>query len=380
MNIQEFVLKLSSHALEKPEKYLVPGVNGPYNDPERPIRNLGHWLIIFSFCYRWTGESCWRDEVNRIGNLILEDIINRPKGNFYHRDKKGKDRCNGLIGPAWTIEALTSCYSVLKEEVFLKCASDVFLRHPWNEAEGLWNCLDIDGSTLPIDLTFNHQLWFAYSGTRIIEHKQETEIFNRVKGFLNKLDHNLLILENGLIWHLLKNANEKSTTVDAISIFKQLRRKLRQCYYFPRRYRNLKLKSIGYQSFNLLAFGPLRKAFPDNPFWESKRFVKSVNFIKSNYYKNKIINNMYSFQYNGPGFEIPSIFYHFADVINDEKDIYNEIKYWLDLQFSKTFDEIEFMFSKNNPDPPTLTSRIYELLLFNNETNLDFKCNISNYS
>ena len=52
MNIQEFVIKLSSNALEQPKKYLVSGVNGPYNDLERPIRNLGHWLIIFSYCYR----------------------------------------------------------------------------------------------------------------------------------------------------------------------------------------------------------------------------------------------------------------------------------------------------------------------------------------
>ena len=58
----------------------------------------------------------------------------------------------------------------------------MFLRHHWNEAEGLWNCLDIDGSILPVDLTFNHQLWFAYSGSRVIEHKQNTQIHNVLKG------------------------------------------------------------------------------------------------------------------------------------------------------------------------------------------------------
>lgn len=376
MNIQEFVIKLSSNALEQPEKYLVPGVNGPYNDLERPIRNLGHWLIIFSYCYRWTGQSFWQSEVNRIGDLILEDITNRPEGNFYHRDKKGKDRCNGLIGPAWTIEALTSCYSVLKDEAYLNCASDVFLRHHWNEAEGLWNCLDIDGSTLPVDLTFNHQLWFAYSGSRVIEHKQNTQIHNSLKGFLNKLDRNLLILENGLICHLLKNAKRFSPK-EAISIFKFAWRKVRQCYYFPRRYRNLKLKSIGYQSFNLLAFGPLRKVFPDHEFWESERFFKSVNLIVSKYYKKKIINNIYSFPYNGPGFEIPSILCGFSDIYNDIIDIDNEVKYWLDLQFSRTFYASEFMFSRNNPDPPTLTSRIYELLRFSDERIFNYEISLN---
>jgi hypothetical protein len=377
VSILEFVLNLSRSALQHPEKYLVPGVNGPYNDLERPIRNLGHWLIIFSFCYRWTGESCWRHQVNRIGNLILDDIINRPKGNFYHRDKMGKDRCNGLIGPAWTIEALTSCYSVLKEEVFLQCASDVFLRHPWNEAEGLWNCLDIDGSTLPIDLTFNHQLWFAYSGARVIEHKQEAEIANRVKEFLNNIESNLLVLENGLIWHLLKYANKKVPSNEILSFIQLIKRKIRYYYYLPRRYRNLKLKSIGYQSFNLLAFGPLRKVFPDHEFWQSEIFFKSVNFIVSKYYKKKIIDNIYSFSYNGPGFEIPSILCSFSDVYNDIGNIDNEVKYWLDLQFSRTFDESEFMFSKNNPDPPTLTSRIYELLQFSDERILNYEISLN---
>ena len=88
-------------------------------------------------------------------------------------------------------------------------------------------------------------------------------------------------------------------------------------------------------------------------------------------------DNIYSFPYNGPGFEIPSILCGFSDIYNDIIDIDNEVKYWLDLQFSRTFYASEFMFSRNNPDPPTLTSRIYELLRFSDERIFNYEISLN---
>ena len=64
-------------------------------------------------------------------------------------------------------------------------------------------------------------------------------------------------------------------------------------------------------------------------------------------------------------------------IYNDIIDIDNEVKYWLDLQFSRTFYVSEFMFSRNNPDPPTLTSRIYELLRFSDERIFNYEISLN---
>ena len=92
------MISISNRALANLEFYLQPGHNGPYNDPETPVRNYGHWLITFSKCFEVTGEQKYLDKINELADyIILKE--SRPFGfSFHHRSKEGKDKCNGLVG------------------------------------------------------------------------------------------------------------------------------------------------------------------------------------------------------------------------------------------------------------------------------------------
>ena len=45
MKLSEFLLKIAenSHSVQNEEGKFLPGNNGPYRDPETPVRNSAHW-------------------------------------------------------------------------------------------------------------------------------------------------------------------------------------------------------------------------------------------------------------------------------------------------------------------------------------------------
>ena len=94
----------------------------------------------------------------------------RCSHSYQHRNKEGKDQCNGLIGQAWTIEALVKAYEYFEVEDCLGIAKEIFIAHPFSETMGLWNSLEPDGTVLPVDPSFNHQLWFCAAGTMVANH------------------------------------------------------------------------------------------------------------------------------------------------------------------------------------------------------------------
>ena len=128
----------------------------------------------------------------------------RPQNNsFYHRSKEGKDSCNGLIGQAWTFEALVKASEILNDLKYVQLAEDVFFQHHFNKHYGLWNRLEINGDILSIDTAFNHQLWFA-AASSLIHTSGKEKIRERILQFLNCLDNNLSVLDDGLIYHPIK--------------------------------------------------------------------------------------------------------------------------------------------------------------------------------
>ncbi|MDP6592504.1 MAG: agl cluster protein AglQ, partial [Candidatus Poseidoniia archaeon] len=85
MKLIEFIIELSQRAIKEPSKYLAGGHNGPYLDPETPVRNKGHWLITLGKVFQITSDSEYQ---NTVGSLA-DDLYNhdaRPHGySFYHR-------------------------------------------------------------------------------------------------------------------------------------------------------------------------------------------------------------------------------------------------------------------------------------------------------
>ena len=372
MRLNKMILKFAENSkkLQNEDGLFLQGHNGPYYDPETPVRNSGHWLIIFSKCYELTDEKKYKDKVYRIAEYLTSEDV-RPNGNsFYHRNKKGKDRCNGLIGQAWTFEALVEAAKTLEDNKYSLLAEEVFFQHKFHEEHGLWHCLGIDGKILPIDRTFNHQLWFAACAS-LIKSQKSNEILRRIKKFINMLPQNLTIMENGMIFHPIERlfkVNSINCNIENKRLLKKVKKILKILRNFILNKRILTEKeiydkeiyrSIGYHSFNMYAFAILKSQLPNNVIWQSDLMERSINFLLSNEYNSLLENNKYSFPYNPPGFEIPYSLYMLKKMKREE---FIEIsKYWINKQFNKCFNKESFMMDRNTKDALTHTARIYEL-------------------
>ena len=130
MKLSDFIILSAEKALKLQDNNgsFPPGHNGPYHDPETPVRNSGHWLITFAKCFSLTGKSVFRERVVGAGKYLMSKTA-RPYGHsFHHRNKNNKDRCNGLIGQAWTIEAIAQAAMTLEDESYSDLAEDVFFQ------------------------------------------------------------------------------------------------------------------------------------------------------------------------------------------------------------------------------------------------------------
>jgi len=288
---------------------------------------------------------------------------------FYHRNKKGKDSCNGLIGQAWIFEALAEATRLLNAGKYALLAEEVFLQHSFNEEYGLWNHLEINGRVLTIDGTFNHQLWFAACAS-LIESKQNAEIRNRVKRFMDCLPRNLTILKTGLVYHPIERSLEEQIThnftqrdkvkrclggiIKVLKSIKWIERILTR-----RRIKGERYRSVGYHSFNMYAFAILKTQFPTHPFWNSTSLRKAVDYMLTDEYRNNIDNNKYSYSYNPPGFEVP----YSLDILGDinEEKLTEISQWWINEQFRRCYNKKTGMMDRNTDDTLTHTARIYEL-------------------
>ena len=368
MNLIDFFIFLSGSVINEEIKYLQPGHNGPYNDPETPVRNYGHWLITFSKCFELTGEQIYLNKIKEFAEYLISDNA-RPFGySFHHRSKESKDKCNGLIGQAWVFEALAFASSVSGDEKYSEIVEDVFFQHKFNDDLGLWNRLEIDGTILSIDSTFNHQLWFAACVSLFYTSRRE-EVRERIFRFMDCLPKNLSVLDNGLIYHpierqLYQTGSGRSKNFRLIKFIKTSLSFLRAMDGTTKNsnqmYREKMInKSIGYHQFNMYAFAMLKETLPDHSFWQSLEFDKSVDYLLSAEYKKGLSENKYGFSYNPPGFEVPYALSVFSDMTEDELI---EISSWyVNEQFKRCYNTETSMMEKNTEDPLTHTARIYEV-------------------
>lgn len=356
-------------AVKHPNKYIRSGHNGPYHDPETPTRNTGHWLITFSRVYEWTGDEKYR-AATKHGAEYLLSLDARPHGySFYHRNKKSKDKCNGLIGQAWTIEALAKASDILEDPKYGQRAEEVFFQHHFNEHYGLWNRLEIGGNNLSIDLTFNHQLWFA-SCASLLKTTKEKQIKKRVRSFLDCVLENVTVFDDGLIYHPIERKlnDEYSSVALKVRLKKTVLKVLRSLGVNKykqnliddeEKHKRMIHKSIGYHHFNMYAFAMLKEQMPDHYLWKTEEFKKMVSYMLTDEFKQGLENNKYGFPYNPPGFEIPYALSVLGDL--SERKLTDISEYWLNQQFMRCYNPETMMMDKNTEDPITHTARIYEL-------------------
>lgn len=329
------------------------GHNGPYHDPETPLRNTGHWLITFAKAYELSGEDEFLAAVEQTAKYLTR-TDHRPFGkSFRHRVTSEKDQCNGLIGQAWTIEALVVAAETLNKPELYELAEEVFCLHPFDEQIALWECIDVDGTNLSFDRTFNHQLWFAAVGGLLAD--ENSEIRRKVCMFLDKLEQTMRIYKSGLIRHPLDPAVPLSLYArHPIKYSGLIRSRILNRVRPPDRKRDLQTKALGYHSFNMYAFAMLRENFPQSDIWDTATFNQALNYVQNEDYRDNISNSDISFSFNPVGFEVAYVLETF-DVC--DQSIRREWIYW---QLSKTFDYSSMLMNECTEDSNTLAARLYE--------------------
>ncbi len=341
--------------LRREDGSMPAGHNGPYHDPETPVRNTAHWLITFAKAHQVTGEARFVDAAyGAAGYLAGPDA--RPGGaTFWHRTSPSKDRCNGLIGQAWTIEALAVAAETLDMSDLAALGETVFLLHPFDEREGLWNRVETDGTVLGFDATLNHQIWFAAAGALLLG-EPGNEVDRQVKRFLDALPTNMSVHSNGLINHPVAKAHigrgaNPGIKVKAKSLALRAVRR-------GRSRQSATYKEIGYHAFNLYALSLLKQALPDHSFWQSDLLGRTLEYVDSAPYAPALDDNKYGYPYNPPGFEVAYALQVFADRYG--RDTVAEISGWVSGQLERCYDHGARMMRLGTDDPETHAARIYE--------------------
>ncbi len=324
-----------------------PGHNGPYNDPETPVRNTAHWLFLFADLYEKTGENKWKNAGEKAAEFLMSEDA-RPAGKSFHcRDKAGKDQCNGLIGQAWVIEAL-----VKAAETFSRCdcyelAEEVFMMHPWDDNVGIWHRVEIDGTVMAHDATFNHQLWFAATGGLLA---RTPSAQRRALCFLENIAAQVQLYPNGVIYHTSTMGAAVNYLKNGSAAFlKEIKSRTGK-----RKRRNLLYsKSAGYHAFNLYAFAMLKQSFPDAKIWDSSKFKTLVTAHRSDEFERDCRESEFGFRYNLSGIEIAyAVETFFAD--NDEAEE------WVERQLNETYLDDSRPFAHDARDENTAVARTYE--------------------
>ncbi len=381
MTLLEFVDNIATQAILRPEEFFVPGHNGPYLHPETAVRIKSHWLITFCKLYEWTGNPQYKAKAEEFAQFLLSKDA-RPKGySFYHRNTQKKDQCNGLVGQAWTFEALAEAAKTFQEQTFVKVAEEVFLLHHFNETHALWNILEINGKILPIDNAPNHQLWFAAGMSRIPSDNNLVHL--RINQFLDQFLENTTILDSGLIYHeydfLPSDAYAKPHHVSIKTRFKYQCKQIMAT--FSRKqpqivetsmistlekkeklWDKMKNKSIGYHAFNMYALAMLKRAYPEHALWNQPTFHTMTSYLHSEEYQQGVMENQFSFPYNPPGIEVPFALSELESLDTNQSALL--LEHWFRQQVTRTFNKKTQMFDNNTKDTTNLTARMYEMTRF----------------
>lgn len=354
------------------------GNNGPYYDRETNVRNMAHWCVTFSEYYLHTKEDRYKKLAVMLADGIMNSEYYNGTGVYKCRESEGKDDVNGVIGPAWIIQGLVYAYDVTDDERYLDRAYSLYDAVAFDDKLGLWIVVDTNNNKRKIDLTFNHQLWFAAAISMINKKKIDSKIEKELDLFLNKLPKNVKINRYGRIRHF--TSNKKFGALSGIVRFGiDLASDVLELLNLP----SLAYKEAGYHIFNLYGFAILKDNYDvDIAFLNTNKYRKALEYLATAQYARMIDTkdiskdlthvstkltdsaNVFAYAYNSPAFELPYV----SKIFNIFDEIMQEISEKIaNKQIDDTYDAHSNSFAKNTDDPIALTARIYEILVGNDE-------------
>lgn len=320
-----------------------PGCNGPWAETVTPVRNTGHWLITLARAYQLSGDRRFRQAGEKAIGYLLSPAA-RPDGyTFLHRPPPSEDGCNGLIGQAWSLQALIAGYRLTGDEDLLQTASEVFSLHAFDQQLGLWHMHEVDGRELGLSPTLNQQIWFAAVGRQLGELGVEPAAA-RARRFRQRLPHYLRLDAEGFFRHMMLTPGFARA---------QPRRVLGELLNRTwRRSRQRELR-VGYHAFCLAGLARLLPEGLGEPSEDLARKVRSA--LKAAIDKGSAFeSNRYAYGYNPVGFEIALALERFP--IGDGREPAD----WAQRQLDLCFDPARSLMVHQSADEATLAARFCE--------------------
>jgi hypothetical protein len=332
--------------VQHPDGSFPAGHNGPYRDPETPVRNTAHWLVTLCDLYRETGHELWGAAAHRAADYLLGEEARPAGASFFCRTNPSKDRCNGVMGQAWAIEGLIAAARALGREDADRVAKEVFFLHPFREEQGVWERVEVDGSHPGPDRTFNHQLWFAAIGGQLGDEEAGRRALHFLKGPGTRVE----TYRDGIICH---GSRIERLPLSRSSRPRDLMLGVRSAVSRWRSRRVLWSKSVGYHAFNLYAYALLKQRFPAEPFWRGETMTRMLAVTLTPTFKRDLDDNPYGYPYNPPGIELALA----GEVFGLDATYCRE---WIAMQVARTLDHRGSLLTRGVPDRATSAARIYE--------------------
>lgn len=346
---------------------ILGGLNGPYDDPETPVRNLCHLIIITSLEIKIFNNSKYIDILEKMSRELCG--LQSEDGLFIMRLKKEKDLCNGVIGHSWVIEALLYLHMVFKEEKYLNMAAQIASKHSRVERLNLWAIPNKVPTDLTIDYTFNHQLWYAASLAELNNVLKNTIFQQQLDCFILSLDLNMTNSGYGKIAHTIYRRLGKIATIKSC-----VKRMINLTNDFLSR-KSMAYKEEGYHVFNLMALARISNVYPNYKLECNKKIIKALQYVNTDSFFKGLNNpmyhldqslhndlsdsetqfNIYGYPYNVPAFELCYISKIYKGIISP-----NVVERCLCEQWAKTYNMKVNRLSNNVHDVCTINYRIYE--------------------
>jgi len=318
------------------------GKNGPHNHNMTPARNTGHFAIFFLYLYTITSDEKWKLAGRKSLNYLL--TLRPLGGSFWHRKEKFKTSYNGLIGQAWSIEALIYGYSVLSEKIYLESCKNLINIHEFDSKECLWHEADLDGATRSLGATLNQQIWFTAMVSKILHNEPGKQLL--CEQFLSNIEKHMRIYRGGLLF-LSTYKTRIPCTHKIIKFFLDSLKERREI-------------EVGYHVFTITGLTILYEQFPNHEFFKSHKFKKILNYCYSRTFFNELLNYpRYGFEYNVVGFELAYVYSVFHDQLNDDAKLIAKKCFDKQLEFYSCISE--GLLACNSFDIETLAARIYEI-------------------
>jgi len=360
------ILELSAYAalrLQGRDGAFPAGHNGPWQDPETPIRATAHWALVLYEAYCRTRRQEFLDgAIQACDYLVAEE--HRPHGATFtcRLPKEGKTRCNGLVGQAWAVEPLILIGGGLQAPEYLRVAETVLKLHPYDKWTHGWRTVEIDGQIGGVDRACNHQIWFCAMNLLIepILRDPDSALTVSARDFTRHLVRTTRLTNRSLFAHIPRHSPVGALREGASRLLtRQYRRGLGPAF-------DQDYLSAGYHSFVLYGLALLRDYLPIQegsvPTRLGERIGRGIGIGGDHVWKLAPGENVFSYGYNPTGIEMAFALLKFPGLALSYAASGPGPEEWWARQVARHFNPSTGLMDRDAPDPMALAPRIYEAI------------------